>query len=159
MKRSNPSVLSGVGLGGLVMGFQVEVALVSRGAPMFVPTRSLPIALVLIGAIAVALAIPILRAVRTTKTTRVDPFQAVRVAVLAKACSLLGAASTGIAGGVLIHAFTRPILPQSGLVFLDVAFLVGAALLFTAGLIAEKLCTLPPPDNGEKAEPAEPEQG
>lgn len=150
MRRSSPGALAGTGLAGLVLGFLLEVALVSRGVPMLVPPASLPVALILIGAIALGLAIPIHRAVYSAKTTRIDPFQAVRVAVLAKACSVLGAGAIGIAVGFLVYAFTRPVPPQGRLVVLDVAFLVGAAILMTAGLIAEKMCTLPPPSDGEK---------
>ncbi|HEU0256331.1 MAG TPA: DUF3180 domain-containing protein [Microbacteriaceae bacterium] len=159
MRRSSPSVLVGVALAGLVGGFLLEVALVSRGMPMLVPPRSLPIALLLIGAIALGLAIPIHRAVRGTRKSRIDPFQAVRVAVLAKASSLLGAAATGIAVGMLVYAFTRPLLPQGSLVLLDVAFIVAAALLLAAGLVAEYLCTLPPPEDGEAADAARPDRG
>ena len=152
MKRTRPTPLIGLGVAGLVIGFLVELAAAGSGIAVFIPPLSLPITLVAIAVIVIAFAIPIRRATHSKTRTRIDPFRAMRVAVLAKACSLSGALLTGSGIGVLAYLLSRSVLPASGSIWLAVAATVGAAILLAAGLVAEYLCTLPPEDDDTKPE-------
>jgi hypothetical protein len=108
---------------------------------------SLPITLIAIAAIVVILAVPIRRAVLGRSKARIDPFHATRVAVLAKASSLSGALLTGSGIGILAYELTRPVLPAADSIWLAVIATFGAAVLLAAGLVAEHMCTLPPPSD------------
>ena len=149
MKRTRATPLIGLGAAGAVIGFLAEFGTASAGAAVFVPPVSLPITLVVIAILVVAFAIPIRRAVRGTSTRRIDPFQAMRIVVLAKACSLAGALLTGAGAGVLLYFLTRSVVPGSTTLAPTIATTVAAALLLLAGLIAEYLCTLPPDDKDD----------
>ncbi|NEN04636.1 DUF3180 domain-containing protein [Diaminobutyricibacter tongyongensis] len=152
MKRTRPTPLIGLGVAGLVIGFLVELGAAGAGLAVFIPPLSLPITLVAIAVIVIAFAIPIRRATHSKTRTRIDPFRAMRVAVLAKACSLSGALLTGSGIGVLAYLLSRSVLPASGAIWQAVAATVGAAILLAAGLVAEYLCTLPPEDDDTKPE-------
>jgi hypothetical protein len=100
----------------------------------------------------VAFAWPIRRAVKGTGR-RVDPFRAMRVAALAKACSLSGALVAGVGAGIVLFLLTRTVVSSATSVWLAVATAGGAVLLLVGGLVAEYFCTLPPEDP-EDEEPA-----
>jgi hypothetical protein len=145
-----PTKFSTVALLALVggaVGWVLEAALVSMGRAIAIPPVTLSVALVLIAAIVVAMAVPVWRVVRGTAKKRVDPFYATRVVVLAKASSLAGSLLGGAAVAVMLFVLTRSVLPALGSVALTVAATVCAALLLIAGLIAEKMCRLPPQDD------------
>lgn len=144
MKRTHVSSLVALALGGTVVAYLGELALVAAGGAAIVPPLSLPITLVGVGVVVVALAWPIRRAVKGQITRHIDPFRAMRVAVLAKASSLVGALITGAGSGILLFISTRSVMPALGSVWLAIATIVGAAILLAAGLIAEYFCTLPP---------------
>lgn len=152
MKRTRPTPLIGLGVAGLVIGFLVELGAAGAGLAVFIPPLSLPITLVAIAAIVIGFAIPIRRATHAKTRTRIDPFRAMRVAVLAKACSLSGALLTGSGIGVLAYLLSRSVLPASGSIWQAAAATLGAAILLAAGLVAEYLCTLPPEDDDTKPE-------
>ena len=97
MRRTGPAALIALGLIGVGIGYLLEIGLVAAGAAMLIPPISLSITLVAIGVIVVLLAIPIRRAVRSKVKVHVDPFRAMRIAVLAKACSLVGGLLTTLA--------------------------------------------------------------
>jgi hypothetical protein len=152
VKRTRPTPLIGLGVAGLVIGFLVELGAAGAGLAVFIPPLSLPITLVAIAAIVIGFAIPIRRATHAKTRTRIDPFRAMRVAVLAKACSLSGALLTGSGIGVLAYLLSRSVLPASGSIWQAAAATLGAAILLAAGLVAEYLCTLPPEDDDTKPE-------
>jgi hypothetical protein len=131
---------------GAAVGWALEAVLVAMGRAIVIPPVTLSVALVLIAAIVIAMAVPVWRVVRGTATKRVDPFYATRVVVLAKASSLAGSLLAGAAIAIMIFVLTRSVLPALGSVGLTVAASVCAVLLLVAGLIAEKMCTLPPQD-------------
>ena len=143
-KSSTILLLAFVGAG---FGWALEMILVAMGRSIVIPPVTLSVALVFIAAIVVAMAVPIWRATRDTATKRVDPFYATRVVVLAKASSLAGALFGGAAAGIMLFVLTRSVLPALGSVALSVAATVCAVLLLIAGLVAEKMCTLPPQDD------------
>jgi hypothetical protein len=154
MNRTRPTSLIGLGVLGLVVGFLGELAASGTGIAVFIPPLTLPITLVAVAIIVVAFAIPIRRSVRGRSSRRIDPFQATRIVVLAKACSLSGALLTGAGAGILIYILTRDVLPASNAVLLTSLGTAGAVVLLVAGLVAEFFCTLPPDDKDDDPEAA-----
>ncbi|WP_295127082.1 DUF3180 domain-containing protein [uncultured Leifsonia sp.] len=144
MRRTRPTSLIGLGVLGVVIGFLAELASSGMGVAVFVPPLTLPITLVAVAIIVVAFAVPIRRAVRGRSSRRIDPFQAMRIVVFAKACSLSGALLTGAGSGILLYLLTRDVLPASNAIVLTALGTAGAIILLIAGLIAEFFCTLPP---------------
>ncbi|QNE36790.1 DUF3180 domain-containing protein [Leifsonia shinshuensis] len=154
MKRTRATSLIGLAVLGVVVGFLGEFAAAGSGVAVFVPPLTLPITLVAVAIIVVAFAIPIRRAVRGRSSRRIDPFQAMRIVVFAKACSLSGALLTGAGVGILLYVLTRDVLPASNAVLLTALGTAGAVILLIAGLVAEFFCTLPPDDKDDDPETA-----
>ncbi|MBN9239622.1 MAG: hypothetical protein BGO97_07995 [Micrococcales bacterium 70-64] len=151
MTRTKPlNLLVFAVLGVAVMWF-VETALAASGHPVIIPPFTLAIALVLIGAIIVAMAWPVRRVSRGTKNARVDPFYATRVVMLAKACSLGGAILAGGGLGIAGYLLSRSVVPGVGSVTMGIATAVGALILLVGGLVAEHWCTIPPDDDEKDA--------
>lgn len=150
MKRTGPGVLVVAAAIGVAVGFLLDQVLTASGRPTFTPVVSLPILLVLLGAVAVILALPIRRATRGSGTAVVNPFRAVRVAMLAKASSIVGAAIGGLAIGLLIFLVSRPVTPSIESMATVIATAVCAALLVVAALVAEHLCTIRKDDDDEQ---------
>ncbi|GAB3393467.1 hypothetical protein GCM10027568_22560 [Humibacter soli] len=149
MRRTGPGALVLLGVVGIAIGYLLEVALVAAAAATLIPPIALSITLVAIALIVVLLAIPIRRAVRSKVKVHIDPFRAMRIAVLAKACSLAGALLTGTGIGVVVYVLTRPAM-SSGAVWLSVIAAVSAVILLVGGLVAESFCTLPPSDDDKE---------
>ncbi len=114
MKRTGAGILIMAAVIGVAVGFLLDQALTAAGRSTFTPSITLPIFLVLLGAIVVALALPIRRATRGTLAAPVNPFWALRIAMLAKASSIVGAVVAGIAGGLALFLLTRPVSPSLG---------------------------------------------
>ena len=134
------------GLLGIAVGFVLEVALAAAGQPVMIPPYTLTITLVAAAVIVVVLAVPIRRAIRGTSSARINPFRAMRVVVLAKASSLVGVLIAGFGIGVVAFLLTRPVVADVGSLWPGIAAALAGAVLLTAGLVAERLCTLPPDD-------------
>ena len=149
MTRTRPSTLIALVLLGGALGWFLETVLVATGRPRVVPPWSLGLALVVIAVLVVVLAVPVYRVVRGTAVKRIDPFYATRVVVLAKASSLAGSLLTGAAGAIVVYLLVRSAVTPVGSIAMAVSATVGAVLLVVAGLIAEKMCTLPPPEDPE----------
>lgn len=152
MKRTTAGLVVALVAIAAVVGYLIELGLVTSGSHAFAPPVSLPLTLTAIAVVVVALAIPVRRAVTGKRKGRLDPFYAVRVAVLAKSSALTGALLTGLGGGIIAHTVSLPIL-NGDLLGRGIAQTVGAALLLTAGLVAERLCTLPPDDRAPETPP------
>lgn len=146
MKRTRISTLLGLVLAGVVVGFLVDVAIAAMGHPVLIPPLTVPLTLAVVAALVLGLAIPIHRAAMGTLRRAIDPFRAMRVVVLAKASSHVGALLLGASGGILVYLLTRAI-PSLGSVWQDVATIGGSIVLLAAGLVAEYLCTIPPSDD------------
>lgn len=147
MTRTKPlNLLVFAVLGVAVMWF-VETALAASGHPVIIPPFTLAVALVLIGAIIVAMAWPVRRVSRGTKNARVDPFYATRVVMLAKACSLGGAILAGGGLGIVGYLLSRSVVAGVGSVTMGIATAVGALVLLVGGLVAEHWCMIPPDDD------------
>jgi hypothetical protein len=147
VKRTRPSMLVLLAALGGAVGWLLEIALVATGHAAFIPTITLAVALALIAVIVVAMAVPVHRVVRGTNKTRIDPFYATRAVVLAKATSLTGALMTGFGFAAVVFLLTRSVLPAVGSLGPTITAAVAALLLLVAGLVAEKMCTLPPRDD------------
>lgn len=148
MKPTKASPLVVLAAIGVLAAWFVEVMLVGSGRPSLVPPITLGVALALIGVLVVLGALPVFRVARGVAGARVDPFYATRIVLLAKASSLTGAMLTGVAVAVLVFLLTRSVVAAAGSIGMAVVTLVGAALLLVGGLAAEKMCTLPPEDDG-----------
>lgn len=149
MKRTGAGILIIAVVIGAVVGFVVDTMLTAMGRTTFSPAASLPTILVLLGAVVVVLAIPIFRASRGRSGQRIDPFRALRIAMLAKASSLLGAVAAGFAAGLLGFLLTRPVTPSIGSMGSIIATLAAGAVLVVAGLVAEQLCTIRKDDDDD----------
>jgi drug/metabolite transporter (DMT)-like permease len=160
MTRTSPLALIVATVLGGGAGFLVNHLLTLGGRATFSPAVGLPILLALLGAVCLALAWPVRRSVRTPGAPRVDPFRAVRIAILAKASSLVGAVFLGLAGGLLLYVSTRPVSPALGSMSTTIATIAAGAALVIAALVAEHFCSLPKdpderePDDAGPSEPA-----
>lgn len=142
-----------------VVSYLIELTLVSTGGLSIVPPVSLPITLVAVAAAIVGLAVPVRRRVTGKRKAPLSPFYAVRVAVLAKSCSLTGSLLVGVGIGIIIHLLGRPFINWN-LLWPGIAQAVGSALLLVAGLVAERMCTLPPDgEDPSRVSPPEPMTG
>ena len=150
MKRTGAGILLITAALGVAVGFLLDQLLTSTGRPTFTPAVTLPILLLLLGLLSVALAVPIRRATHTTTGSPVNPFRAVRIAMLAKASSIVGAAFAGVALGLLIFLVSRPVAPSLGSMGTIIATAVCGAILVAAGLVAEHLCTIRKDDDDEQ---------
>lgn len=150
MKRTSAGSLIVAGVLGIATGFLIDQVLTSAGRATFTPAVTLPILLVLLGVVVIALAVPIRRATRSTTKTSVNPFRALRIAMLAKASSIVGAAIGGVGLGLLVFLTTRPVTPSVGSLGTVIATAVCGALLVVAGLVAEHLCTIRKDDDDEQ---------
>jgi Protein of unknown function (DUF3180) len=132
-------------LGGGLMWF-IETALAASGRAVVLPPVTLGVALVLIGVIIVAMALPVRRVSRGVANARVDPFYATRVLMLAKASSLSGALLGGGGLGIVGYLLSRSVVASPNALTMSIVAAVGAILLLVAGLVAEHMCSIPPDD-------------
>jgi len=156
VKRTGAGTIVAAVAIGVFLGFAIDQVLTATGRPTFTPSFLLPILLVLLGIALVLFALPIRRAISGANPTPVDPFRAVRIAMLAKASTLVGAAVAGVAGGLLAFLLTRPVAPSLGSTGAVIASIVGGLVLVAAGLVAEHLCTIRKDDDDEHPGPPEP---
>lgn len=159
MKNTGVGVLLGTAGLGVLVGFGIDQVLTATGRPTFTPSFLLPILLVMLGVATVLMALPIRRAITGARAEPVDPFRSLRVAMLAKASAVVGAAVAGVALGLLAFLFTRPVAPSLGSSGAVIAAIVGGAVLLVAGVIAERLCTIRKEDDDDQPGPADPGLG
>jgi len=155
VNRTSPLGLIIAALVAGAAGFIVDHLLTASGQPTFLPSPFLPIFLIALAAAVVAAAIPVRRAT-LGKASPVDPFRALRVAMLAKASSIVGALVTGFAGGLVLFVFTRPVSPSLGSTGAVIAALLSGLVLVAAALFAEYLCTIRKDDDDEQPGPDQP---
>lgn len=149
MRRTGPGVLITTAVVGLALGFLLDQLLTSAGQATFSPLGTLPALLIALSVLIVGLAIPVWRASRGHTRMPINPFRALRIAMLAKASSLLGAGALGFAGGLILFLLTRPVVPPLGSMVTHLATLGAGAILVAAGLVAEHLCTIRKDDDDE----------
>ena len=149
MKRTNFVTPVLLALIGGIGGGLLETALAASGSPIVLPPLTLGLALLAIGIMVVVLALPIRRLTRGKASHPIDSYYSTRVLVLAKASALGGSFIAGFGAGVLVFLLSRSVVPGVGSVGQAVATLIGAAGLLVGGLIAEKMCTIPPDDDDD----------
>lgn len=149
MTRTRPTILVLLAVLGGAGAWFLEVWQVGIGNPAVLPPWTFAVVLALLGVAIVVYAVPVWRVTSGRSTKRVDPFYATRVVLLAKASSLTGALLGGVGVGILIYLLSRSVVPGVESVTLAIVTAVGAVVLLAGGLIAEKMCTLPPDDDSE----------
>jgi hypothetical protein len=159
MKKISIVSLLVLGIIGAVLAGVLELGLAVSGKAIIVPPLTLAVTLAIFGAIIIAVAWPIRRAVVGKSTSRLDPFYALRVVMLAQASALGGALLVGAGVGVVIYLLSLPVVPSSSSIVLAFATIVGAAILLAGGLIAEYMCRIPPRDDNDNDEPDGPGDG
>lgn len=146
MKRTSVGLLIGLAAIGFAVAYLGELLVQSNGGLAIVPPITLEVSLVVIALAIVGMAIPVRRRITGKRKQPLDPFYAVRVAVLAKASALTGAILLGAGSGIVLFLLGRPVLPAWGLLTPAVGLVVCSLILVVAGLIAEWMCVLPPDD-------------
>lgn len=149
MTHTRPTTLVGLAVLALIAGYLLDAALVASGAPAVVPPAALGLVLLGIGGVVVSLAVPVRKVAQGRGTERIDPYYATRVLLLAKASSLSGAIFGGLAGGVLAFLLSRGVGVALGSLVPTVVAVVGGVGLLVAGVVAERMCTVPPDDGDD----------
>nr|WP_254065200.1 MULTISPECIES: DUF3180 domain-containing protein [unclassified Frigoribacterium] len=121
--------------------------MVAMRQPSIVLPFALGLVLLGIGGVVVSMAVPVHRVATGSSKERVDPYYATRVLLLAKASSLAGALFGGFAGGVLLFVLSRDVGVAVGSLVPAIVAVVGGAGLLVAGIVAERMCTVPPADD------------
>lgn len=141
---------------GGVLAWALEGVLSALGVPVVVPPWSWGLGLALLGALVLSIAWPIRQRLHSPSTRDLlDPFYATRVVLLAKSTTVAGALFLGAALGVGVFFLTRPVVTEDTL-WASVWALLGAIVLMSSGIAAERWCTLPP-DSTEGSVPGAPE--
>ena len=146
MKRTSAGLLIGLAALGFAFAYLGELLVQTTGGLTIVPPITLEISLVIIALAVIGMAIPVRRRITGKRREPLDPFYAVRVAVLAKASALTGAILLGAGVGVLLVLLGRPVMPGWGLLTPAIGLALCSLVLVVAGLIAEWMCVLPPED-------------
>lgn len=156
-ERSTLVIAAAVAAGGIVVGLLMQFMLSGRGLPPFVPPLTLPITLVLLAGVQIVFALRLRRAM-AKGTGAVNPFQAVRLLVTARAGQLVGGFFGGLAGGLMLSLMGRSV-PAPVSTWLPMAISAAAGIVLVAcAAYAEHCCRVPPPEDPEEAE-AEPLAG
>ncbi|MFD5600339.1 DUF3180 family protein [Leucobacter sp. NPDC058333] len=158
IERSNPLVTLAVAAMGAAVGLVVQFALSSRGAPPLVPPLSLAASLVLVAGVLLVFGIRLRRQIQK-QPGAINPFQAVRLLVTARAGQLVGALFGGFGGGLLLSLAGRSV-PATASTWLPMALTVvaGAALIVCAAVV-EHWCQVPPGNDGDAETDTDPQQG
>lgn len=151
MQPTKAAHLTTAGLLGFIVGGAATWVLESWGYALpDVPWPAI-VGMLLLGAALLILGIPIKKWRDGERKEPIDPLQAARVAMMAKASSLAGAGLSGwyLATGIYIllsagFLRTGPAFGMFG------TFLVAAGLM-TVGIVVERFCQLPPDDHSGAA--------
>lgn len=152
MRRTSAALLLGLAVAGGAVGWLLQVALASAGAPTFTPPLTTWAVLFVIAVVVLLLGRPVRRAVRAARSTasRLDPFFAMRVLMLAKASSILGAFALGMGVALVLYAVSRTgDLSAPGL-WPDGLLGIGGLAMLVAGLVVESWCRIPPEDQAPR---------
>jgi hypothetical protein len=154
MKHISVPALTGLALAGGVLVYLTELVLQTRGGIVFIPPVSLPITLVVLAVAVVLLALPVRRVVTGKRREPIDPFYAARVLAFAKSSAYVGALLLGASLGLGLYLLVgRPLLPGWDVLGVALGCVVSCVLLLVAGIVAERLCTLPPPGDAPRDSP------
>ncbi|WP_298416410.1 DUF3180 domain-containing protein [Brevibacterium sp.] len=146
MQRTSSSTLVVWAVIGTVLAVVVDVVLESQGFSLPGLPWSAVIGMLVLAAILLVLGWPIKKWNDGDRTKEIDPIQAARVAVMAKASALTGA---GLAGWYLGNAgyyfLSAPGIRNDLAAGMLIAMIAAAALMIV-GLIVEGFCEIPPQD-------------
>lgn len=146
LQRASPLAVAAFAAVGLAVGLLVQFARSTWGLAPLVPPLSLPVTLVVMGAVLLVLGVMLRRAVTRRSGRPVDPFHAVRLLAGARAAFFAGALFAGFGAGLLLQLLTRSVAAPPGIWLPMLLTLVGGALLAICGAIVESLCRVPPRD-------------
>lgn len=118
------------------------------GDPLPLPWTAV-IGMVVLALVVVAAGLPVRRWARGRRDRPVDPLAAARTAVLAKAAAYGGAALVGWYAGQALVIVPNPVGARRARLIAAVASAVAAAGLSVAGLVVQRWCRVPPPDDDE----------
>ena len=146
MQRTSSSTLVVWAVIGTVLAVVVDVVLESQGFSLPGLPWFAVIGMLVLAAILLVLGWPIKKWNDGDRTKEIDPIQAARVAVMAKASALTGA---GLAGWYLGNAgyyFVSAPGIRNDLAAGMLIAMIAAAALMIVGLIVEGFCEIPPQD-------------
>lgn len=146
MRRTSAPVLLGLAVAGGVVGWLLQVGLAASGAPTFIPPLSTWVVLLLVAAAVLLLGWPVRRSVRGDRSKRVDPFFAMRVLLLAKTASIIGAFGLGFGAALVLYTVSRTGSTATPAFTPSLLLGVASLVMVVAGLIAESWCRIPPED-------------
>ncbi len=169
MKQTRISTLVSNAAATAILAWGLSELLVRLGGQLPVSTTNLLATLPVIAIVLLILALPIFRYraaikdalgkpadAKQTPIKRVDPFYAIRVALLAKAVSIAGAVFTGWHAGVLFAVLSAPQVTANG-VWRSALGLLASLGMTVCGVIVERACKVPPDastGSGSDASPA-----
>ena len=146
MHRTSTSTLAVWAVIGTLLAVVVDVVLESQGFSLPGLPWFAVIGMLVLAAILLVLGWPIKKWNEGDRTKEIDPIQAARVAVMAKASALTGA---GLAGWYLGNAgyyfLSAPGIRTDLAAGMLIAMIAAAALMIV-GLIVEGFCEIPPQD-------------
>mgnify|MGYP000022179810 CR=1 FL=1 len=156
MKATKISTLLTAAISVGIVAYGFCVLLVRSGAQMPVSATTLIGTLIVIPIVLMILALPIFKYRAAIKQAlaqaadakkqpikRVDPFYALRVALLSKAVSLSGAIFGGWHIGVLIAVLSSPQISSASVWRTSLALFASVAMV-VCGLVVERACKVPP---------------
>lgn len=151
-----------------ILAYGVCVLLVRAGAQMPVSATTLIGTLIVIPVVLLILALPIFKYRAAIKAAlaqpsdakkqpikRVDPFYALRVALLSKAVSLSGAIFGGWHVGVLVAVLSSPQISAASVWRTSLALVASIAMVI-CGVLVERACKVPPDANASTDTEASP---
>lgn len=146
MKRTTSTMLGIWAIIGALLAPVVNVLLESQGFSL----PGLPwfaiLGMLVLAAVLFVLGYPIKKWNDGDRTREIDPLQAARVAVMAKASALTGSGLAGWYLGNAAYYFLSAPGIRNDLAAGMLVAMVAAAALMIVGLIVEGFCTLPPQD-------------
>lgn len=147
IERMSPLALLAAAAIGAACGLLVQFVLSNRGNSPLVPPTSLTATLTLIALILLMLGVQLRRAV-AKRPGAINPFNAVRLLAAARAGQLVGALLGGFAGGLLLSLWGRSV-PAPAATWLPMVLALGSGMLLVAcAIVTERLCQVPPGDDG-----------
>ncbi|MYM20863.1 DUF3180 family protein [Brevibacterium sp. 5221] len=153
MKRTQYPTLVSWGVVGLIASAAFSFVWERYGGELpGVPWPAI-LGMLLLSIVLVALGWPIKKWNDGDRTAEIDPLRAARVAMMAKAAAVTGAALTGWYGGQVAYLLVSAGGVRAATGFGMLVAVATAALLMVVGLVVEYFCQLPP-DDPSGAEPA-----
>ena len=146
MHRTSTSTLAVWAVIGTLLAVVVDVVLESQGFSLPGLPWFAVIGMLVLAAILLVLGWPIKKWNEGDRTKEIDPIQAARVAVMAKASALTGAGLDGwYLGNAGYYFLSAPGIRNDLAAGMLIAMIAAAALMIV-GLIVEGFCEIPPQD-------------